>query len=331
MGTYFAGDARAAPTLIDLPPKISRLPLLKHPSSPDAAALASLYGSDKFQVRRVLLRFLETGSCEYVKKRAPKTTVLVCIGGNGSMLDPFLVHSHRKNPPLRPGEKKRGRPRTKNLVCPMRRDHPLIVCPCEKENVNGMRASHFEFWIEHCVIPWVRGQVGDLAAKGAGLIIDQLGSHFNANVRKLLAAANITPLYLYPKTSDELSPLDNGFFGHFKRTMRQRLMEVERTEQGVTRAIRSVLSHMGSQRESIVGFFKHCGYDGSGNNGRKYVQGKEALTVLPFGLPPASARLGRLQKKADLVAVRRRGRPRKLAMQEEEEKEGENAESEEEN
>jgi hypothetical protein len=98
--------------------------------------------------------------------------------------------------------------------------------------------------------------------KGSVLLIDRISSHTNKQILDELKKNGITVLLLPPKGSLLLSPLDNGFFGIFKRKLSQE-MDLHPVSFGSPHFKAAIRAYNCIPRNAVVEFFKNCGLIGT--------------------------------------------------------------------
>ena len=103
-------------------------------------------------------------------------------------------------------------------------------------------------WILHVLVPEHDPNHRKL------LIMDRLQVHLNRNVRDSLEELNFEVEYFPPKSSKDLSPLDNSLFAVFKTGLRQRRY---RTQGGKRRACQDVWNWI--TEETVRNMFRKCG------------------------------------------------------------------------
>jgi len=108
--------------------------------------------------------------------------------------------------------------------------------------VNG---ELFRAYVEHVLVPELR--------RGDVVVMDNLGSHTAAAVRRAVEAAGCQLLYL-PPYSPDLNPIENAF-SKLKRLLRS---AAERTVDGLWSAIGRLLDRFGPTE--CRNYFRHCGY-----------------------------------------------------------------------
>lgn len=108
--------------------------------------------------------------------------------------------------------------------------------------VNG---DLFRAYVERVLVPELRA--GDV------VVMDNLGSHKVAGVRKAIEGAGCELLYL-PPYSPDLNPIENAF-SKLKRLLRT---AAERTMDKLWRTIGKLLDRF--QPDECRNYFRHCGY-----------------------------------------------------------------------
>lgn len=221
-------------------------------------------------------------------KNIPGFTVIVCIRGNGEFGPHMIIFDHRKKRPPRSeakGAKNRGRP--PSVLCVMQERG--VSCVCESREVKGMHECHWHHYVQHILLPNI--------PERSAIILDQMHAHLSLKTRTLMAEKMCTPLYMFPKTAMECSPLDNCWFRNFKKELVEFFNSVPSIDiADVDIAVKNaIIKHQGS----IQSHFRHCKLDGSKNNGstRLPIPPIPAPTLLPFGTLPPGAKLGPQQKK----------------------------------
>jgi len=90
------------------------------------------------------------------------------------------------------------------------------------------------------------------------VVLDNVGAHKTPNVRRLIAAAGASVLYL-PPYSPDLNPIELCW-----SKLKAILKELgARTHDALDAAIRRAMDLIG--RSDAVGWFKHCGYQAHAN------------------------------------------------------------------
>jgi hypothetical protein len=168
-----------------------------------------------------------------------------------------------------------------------------------------MAECHWFFFLQEILFPKMKS--------GSALGMDQLAVHINAETRQMLAARGITPLYMYSKTSPEVSPLDAGFFKVFKDYFRGGMDRMPIGERSLANLGPVVKVALEAAAPSIKGFFAVCGYTGDHPRSSPAKLRAIASTTLPYDPIPVGARLTRAQRSRDSFAPIRRGRPSKPA------------------
>jgi transposase len=108
--------------------------------------------------------------------------------------------------------------------------------------VNG---AVFRAYVEQVLVPELR--------RGDVVVMDNLGSHAAAGVRRAVEGAGCRLLYL-PPYSPDLNPIENAF-SKLKRLLRS---AAERTVDGLWSAIGRLLDRF--SRRECRNYFRHCGY-----------------------------------------------------------------------
>lgn len=108
--------------------------------------------------------------------------------------------------------------------------------------ING---EWFRAYVERVLVPELRP--GDV------VVLDNLGSHKTAGVRRAIEAAGCRLLFL-PPYSPDLNPIENAF-GKLKGLLRK---AAERTVDGLWAAIGRLLDRFTAQE--CRNYFRHCGY-----------------------------------------------------------------------
>jgi transposase len=108
--------------------------------------------------------------------------------------------------------------------------------------VNG---AVFRAYVEQVLVPELR--------RGDVVVMDNLGSHKPAGVRRAIEAAGCSVVYLPPYGPD-LNPIENAF-SKLKALLRR---AAERTVDGLWSAIGRLLDCFG--RRECRSYFRHCGY-----------------------------------------------------------------------
>jgi transposase len=109
----------------------------------------------------------------------------------------------------------------------------------------AMNGAAFLAYVEQVLVPALRP--GDV------VIMDNLGSHLVAGVRKAIEGAQARLLYL-PAYSPDLNPIENAF-SKLKRLLRR---AAERTVEGLWAAIGRLLDCF--DPSECQNYFRHCGY-----------------------------------------------------------------------
>ncbi len=108
----------------------------------------------------------------------------------------------------------------------------------------------FETFLERVLVRKLRP--GDI------VVLDNVGAHKTPNVRRLIAAAGASVLYL-PPYSPDLNPIELCW-----SKLKAILKELgARTHDALDAAIRRAMDLIG--RSDAVGWFKHCGYQAHAN------------------------------------------------------------------
>ena len=108
--------------------------------------------------------------------------------------------------------------------------------------ING---EWFQAYVEQVLVPELRP--GDV------VVMDNLGSHLVAGVRRAIEGAGCRLLFL-PPYSPDFNPIENAF-SKLKRLLRS---AAERTVDRLWRAIGSLLDRFSA--EECRNYFRHCGY-----------------------------------------------------------------------
>lgn len=222
---------------------------------------------------------------EHETKGEGATSVIVLIGTGDVTLRMIIPH-----------HKKKSHEKQVNAVkCPVEEQN--MPCDCSERDVHGIHEIHWSNFVTLMV---------ESLPKHSAVIIDQLSVHVNIDTRTRLAQQKITPLYMYPKTAFQCSPLDNGYFSVFRSTLTSILSSMgklnnELMRDGIDEALRGCSCHQKA-------FFEKCGYNGQLHR-VDYSPPVPALTVLPFGAPPDNAKLSRVQDENDFGKVIIAGRP----------------------
>jgi transposase len=109
----------------------------------------------------------------------------------------------------------------------------------------ALNGAAFLAYVEQVLVPELRP--GDV------VIMDNLGSHLVAGVRKAIEGAEAQLLYL-PPYSPDLNPIENAF-SKLKRLLRR---AAERTVEGLWAAIGRLLDRFDPCE--CRNYFRHCGY-----------------------------------------------------------------------
>ena len=109
--------------------------------------------------------------------------------------------------------------------------------------ING---EWFQAYVEQVLVPTL--------ARGDVVIMDNLGSHKGASVRKAIEAAGASLLFL-PPYSPDFNPIENAF-AKLKALLRK---AAERTVEGLWRAVGELLKALTPQEAANC--FKAAGYD----------------------------------------------------------------------
>jgi len=109
----------------------------------------------------------------------------------------------------------------------------------------ALNGAAFVAYVEQVLVPALRP--GDV------VVLDNLGSHRVAGVRKAIEGAGARLLYL-PPYSPDLNPIENAF-AKLKRLLRR---AAERTVEGLWAAIGRLLDRF--EAAECRNYFRHCGY-----------------------------------------------------------------------
>ncbi|MGZ9409866.1 MAG: IS630 family transposase [Methylocystis sp.] len=145
----------------------------------------------------------------------------------GERLRASIPHGHWKTTTFVAGLRLTG------MVAPMVLDGPI----------NGL---WFQAYVDQVLVPTL--------APGDIVVMDNLGSHKGAGVRKAIAAAGATLLYL-PPYSPDFNPIENAF-SKLKALLRK---AAERTVEGLWDTIGALLP--GFTPQECANFFAAAGYD----------------------------------------------------------------------
>jgi transposase len=153
----------------------------------------------------------------------------------------------------------RRAPRGQRLVCPVPHGHwhvTTFLCGLRVEGLvaplvldGAIDGCAFLAYIEQMLAPKLR--------RGDIVVLDNLGSHKVAGVRKAIEKRGAALLYL-PPYSPDLNPIELAF-SKLKRLLRT---AATRTVEALWEAIGSLLNHF-SPTEA-ANYFRHCGYAQSG-------------------------------------------------------------------
>ena len=147
---------------------------------------------------------------------------------------------HRRGEPL-PAKVPHGRWSTMTLLAALR--HDRIAAPCVIDGpING---ESFRAYIEQFLLPTL--QRGDI------VVMDNLGSHKSASIRRLIRAAGARLFYL-PPYSPDLNPIEQ-VFAKIKTLLRK---ADERTIDGVWSRIGRVLEAF--TPTECANYFRNAGY-----------------------------------------------------------------------
>jgi len=121
--------------------------------------------------------------------------------------------------------------------------HDRIVAPCVIDGpVNGVS---FTAWVEQFLIPAIK--------PGTIVVLDNLGSHKNSQVRKMVKAAG-SRLFFLPAYSPDLNPIDM-VFAKLKTLLRK---ADERSIEATWRKIGDLLAAFST--EECAAYLRHAGY-----------------------------------------------------------------------
>ncbi len=121
--------------------------------------------------------------------------------------------------------------------------HDGIVAPCVFDGpING---ESFAAWVEQFLIPTLE--------PGTIVVLDNLGSHKDSRVRKMLKAAG-SRLFFLPQYSPDLNPIEE-MFSKLKRLLRK---ANERTVDATTQRIGNLLEQFSP--EECANYIRGAGY-----------------------------------------------------------------------
>ena len=109
----------------------------------------------------------------------------------------------------------------------------------------GVNGELFRAYVEQVLVPELR--------PGDAVVMDNLGSHMVAGIRRAIEAAECRLLFL-PPYSPDFNPIENAF-SKLKRLLRS---VAERTVDRLWRAIGRLLDRFTPQE--CRNYFRHCGY-----------------------------------------------------------------------
>jgi transposase len=134
-----------------------------------------------------------------------------------------------------------GHWRTLTFIAALR--HDRLAAPCVFNGpINGRR---FQAYVEQCLVPVLK--------KGDVVIMDNLGSHKGAAVRRAIRAAEAHLLYL-PPYSPDLNPIEQ-VFAKLKHLMRH---AAERSVEATWQRIGHLLDRF--TPDECANYLRNCGY-----------------------------------------------------------------------